>query len=220
MSIVKNFLYNVSYQLLTILLPLITVPYVSKILGAEGIGNYSFTYANTQYFVLFGMVGITLYGNREIAYIRDDHKKLKDTFFSIYTLQFITTTISFILFTIFVFLFNKGNYRYLYLAQGINILAAMFDISWLFMGLEQFKKTVIRNTLVKLVSLMSIFVFVKNSEDVIIYTIILSLATLIGNTTFWWYIPKMLGFKQFRISNLRIHFKASLPFRQLLQLLI
>lgn len=210
MSIVKNFLYNVSYQLLTILLPLITVPYVSKILGAEGIGNYSFTYANTQYFVLFGMVGITLYGNREIAYIRDDHKKLKDTFFSIYTLQFITTTISFILFTIFVFLFNKGNYRYLYLAQGINILAAMFDISWLFMGLEQFKKTVIRNTLVKLVSLMSIFVFVKNSEDVIIYTIILSLATLIGNTTFWWYIPKMLGFKQFRISNLRIHFKASL----------
>ena len=77
-------------------------------------------------------------------------------------------------------------------------------------GLEQFKKTVIRNTLVKLVSLASIFIFVKNSEDVIIYTIILSLATLIGNITFWWYIPKMLGFKQFRISNLRIHFKSSL----------
>ena len=210
MSIVKNFLYNVSYQLLTILLPLVTVPYVSKILGAERIGEYSFTYANTQYFILFGMVGITLYGNREIAYVRDDSKKLKDTFFSIYALQLITTTISLILFTIFVFLFNKEDYRYLYLAQGINILAAMLDISWLFMGLEQFKKTVIRNTLVKLVSLASIFIFVKNSEDVIIYTIILSLATLIGNITFWWYIPKMLGFKQFRISNLRIHFKSSL----------
>ena len=78
MSIVKNFLYNVSYQLLTILLPLITVPYVSKILGADGIGDYAFTYANTQYFILFGMVGITLYGNREIAYVRDNHKKLKD----------------------------------------------------------------------------------------------------------------------------------------------
>ena len=79
------------------------------------------------------MVGITLYGNREIAYVRDDSKKLKDTFFSIYALQLITTTISLILFTIFVFLFNKEDYRYLYLAQGINILAAMLDISWLFM---------------------------------------------------------------------------------------
>ena len=209
MSIVKNFLYNVSYQLLTILLPLITVPYVSKILGADGIGDYAFTYANTQYFILFGMVGITLYGNREIAYVRDNHKKLKDTFFSIYTLQLITTTISLILFTIFVFLFNKEDYRYLYLAQGINILAAMFDISWLFMGLEQFKKTVIRNTVVKLISLISIFICVNNSKDVIIYTSILSLATLIGNISFWIYIKKTLGIKQFRISNLRFHLKSS-----------
>lgn len=209
MGIVKNFLYNVSYQLLTILLPLLTVPYVSKVLGADGIGDYAFTYANTQYFILFGMVGITLYGNREIAYVRDDREKLKDTFFSIYTLQLVTTTISLILFTIFVFLFNKEYYRYLYLAQGINILAAMFDISWLFMGVEQFKKTVIRNTVVKLISLISIFIFVNNSKDVIIYTSILSLATLIGNISFWIYIPKTLGIKQFRISNLRFHLKSS-----------
>lgn len=210
MSIVKNFLYNVSYQLLTILLPLLTVPYVSKVLGASRVGDYAFTNANTQYFILFGMVGITLYGNREIAYVRNTHHKLKDTFYSIYTVQLITTTVSLILFSLFVFLFSEGEYRYLYLAQGINILAAMFDISWLFMGLEEFKKTVIRNTIVRLISLLSIFIFVKNSDDIIIYTIILSLSTLIGNLTFWLYIPKMFGMKLFKISNIKVHFYASL----------
>ena len=69
MKVIKNFLYNISYQLLAIVLPIITVPYVSNILGARGIGDYAFTLANTQYFIIFGMIGITLYGNRQIAYV-------------------------------------------------------------------------------------------------------------------------------------------------------
>ena len=210
MQIVKNFIYNVSYQLLVIILPLITVPYVSNILGAEGIGNYAFTYANMQYFIIFGMVGISIYGNRNIAYVRDNKEKLKNTFYSIYTLQLITTTISFILYLIFVLVFNNKGYRWLYIAQGINILAAMVDISWLFIGLEQFKKTVFRNTIVKLVSLASIFIFVKSSEDTIIYTIIIALSSLIGNLTFWLYIPNTIGFKKIKIDRLSLHLKSSL----------
>ena len=210
MQVVKNFLYNVSYQLLVIILPLITVPYVSNILGAEGIGNYAFTYANMQYFVIFGMVGITLYGNRQIAYVRDNKEKLRNTFFSIYTLQLITTTISFILYLIFVLVFNNGDYKWLYIVQGINIIASMADISWLFMGLEQFKKTVVRNTIVKLASLASIFIFVKSSNDTVIYTLILALSALIGNLTFWFYVPKAIGFKSIKISGLNLHLKASL----------
>lgn len=210
MRVVKNFLYNVSYQLLTIILPLITVPYVSNILAAEGIGDYAFTFANTQYFIIFGMIGITLYGNREIAYVREDKKKLKNTFYSIYLLQLITTTISLVLFLIFILVFTKGNYRILYVAQGLNILATIFDISWLFMGLEEFKKTVVRNTIVKLASLASIFIFVKSQDDILIYTIILGLSALIGNLTFWLYIPKSIGFKNIKIGELNIHLKSSL----------
>lgn len=210
MQVVKNFLYNVSYQLLVIILPLITVPYVSNILGAEGIGNYAFTYANMQYFVIFGMVGITLYGNRQIAYVRENKENLKNTFYSIYTLQLITTTISFVLYLIFTLVFNNGDYKCLYIVQGINIIASMADISWLFMGLEQFKKTVVRNTIVKLVSLASIFIFVKSSNDTVIYTLILALSTLIGNLTFWFYVPKAIGFKSIKISGLNLHLKASL----------
>lgn len=210
MQVVRNFLYNVSYQLLVIILPLITVPYVSNILGAEGIGDYAFTYANMQYFVIFGMVGITLYGNRQIAYVRDNKDKLRNTFYSIYTLQLITTTISIILYLIFILVFNNGEYKWLYVIQGINIIAAMADISWLFMGLEQFKKTVVRNTIVKLASLASIFIFVKSPDDTIIYTLILALSALIGNLTFWFYVPKAIGFKKIKISQLNLHLKASL----------
>lgn len=209
MQVVKNFLYNVSYQLLVIILPLITVPYVSNILGAEGIGNYAFTYANMQYFVIFGMVGISLYGNRQIAYVRENKENLKNTFYSIYTLQLITTTISFVLYLIFTLVFNNGDYKWLYIVQGINILASMIDISWLFMGLEQFKKTVIRNTIVKLVSLASIFIFVKSSDDTVIYTLIIALSSFIGNLTFWLYIPKMIGFKNIKILELKVHLKSS-----------
>lgn len=210
MQVVKNFLYNVSYQLLIIILPLITVPYVSNILGSQGVGDYAFTNSNMRYFIIFGMMGIGLYGNRQIAYVRENKEELQNTFFSIYSMQLITTTISFIAYLIFALVFSNSNYRILYIAQGINILGAMFDISWLFMGLEQFKKTVVRNTLIRLISLVSIFIFVKNSDDTVIYTIILGLSTFIGNLTFWVYIPKMFDFKKVKINGLKKHVKASL----------
>ena len=210
MQIVKNFLYNLSYQILVLILPLITVPYVSNILGAEGVGDYAFTFANTQYFVIFGMVGISLYASRQIAYVRDDKVKLKENFYSIYLIQFITTTISLITFIVFIIAFNTGYYRSLYMIQGINILAAVLDISWLFIGLEQFKKTVIRNTIVKIASLCSIFIFVKSINDISIYVLILALSNLIGNITFWAYIPQIIGFDSIKVSRIKEHFMVSI----------
>jgi O-antigen/teichoic acid export membrane protein len=210
MQILKNFLYNLSYQILVLILPLITVPYVSNVLGAKGVGDYAFTYANMQYFILFGMVGVTLYGNRQIAYVRDNKEKLKNTFYSIYFVQVATMAISIVLFLIFAFTFNEGLYRLLYLVQGVNILASLIDISWLFMGLEQFKKTVVRNTLVKLISFASIFIFVKDTNDLVKYTLILALANFLGNLTFWFYIPGIIGFKNIKLAKLSSHLKASI----------
>lgn len=210
MQILKNFLYNLSYQILVLILPLITVPYVSNVLGAKGVGDYAFTFANTQYFILFGMVGVTLYGNRQIAYVRDNKEKFKNTFYSIYLIQVITMIISSGLFLLFAFTFNEGLYRSLYLVQGINILASLIDISWLFMGLEQFKKTVVRNTLVKLISFASIFIFVKGIDDLVKYSLILALANFLGNLTFWFYIPSMLGFKNIKLINISTHLRASI----------
>ena len=210
MNVIKNYLYNVSYQLLAIILPLITVPYVSGTLGAEGVGKYSLTYANTQYFIIFGMIGLALYGNRQIAYVRDDKEKLKETFYSIYKLQLITTTLSLVLFLIFTLVLNKGEYKLLYLAQSINVIASIFDISWLFMGLEEFKKTVVRNTIVKLLSLASIFIFVKSKEDLLLYVLILGISILLGNLSLWFYVPKEIGIKGIKTSGVFIHLKSSI----------
>lgn len=210
MKVVKNFLYNMTYQILTMILPLITVPYISGVLGADGVGEYAFTYANTQYFIIFGMIGISLYGSRQIAYVRDDKNELKNTFYSIYLIQSIGMSIALILFIIFVFKYDNNYYRSLYFAQGINILAAMFDISWVYAGLEEFKKTVIRNTIVKIVSLSCIFIFVNDRQDILIYIIILALSSMIGNLSLWLYIPKDIGFKNIEIKDIKNHLRTSI----------
>ena len=93
-SLQKNFLYNVLYQILLVILPLITAPYISRTLGATAVGVYSYTYSVAYYFLLIAMLGIGNHGNRSIAAVRDDRKKLNKTFSSIYSLQVITFSIA------------------------------------------------------------------------------------------------------------------------------
>lgn len=76
MKIIKNSIYNIMYQIITVLLPIITVPYISRVLGEGGVGKQAYTLAFAQYFILIGSIGLNLYGNRQIAYVRDDKKKL------------------------------------------------------------------------------------------------------------------------------------------------
>ena len=97
-KVIKNYLYNTSYQLLLIVLPLITTPYVSRTIGAEGIGTYNYTNSITQYFILFGCIGLNLYGQREIAYYQNNIKKRNNTFFELIILRFFTIVISLVVF--------------------------------------------------------------------------------------------------------------------------
>ena len=82
-SIRKNFLYNMVYQVLILILPIITTPYISRALGAEAVGIYSFTVSIVTYFTLFGTLGVLMYGQREIAYARDNVTKRKRVFWEI-----------------------------------------------------------------------------------------------------------------------------------------
>ena len=162
-SLKKNYIYNLIYQLLVIVLPLITTPYLSRVLGAEGVGIYSYTLSITTYFVLFGSLGIAMYGQREIAYIRDDGTKKSKTFWEILLLRFATMSISLI---IFIFMFANGeNYNLYYKILILEIIANSLDISWFFQGMEEFKKTVTRNIIVKIISVICIFTLIKKAED-------------------------------------------------------
>ncbi len=193
-SIAKNYIYNMVYQVLILILPFVTTPYLSRVLGAEGIGIYSYTYAIVTYFILFGSLGVALYGQREIAYAQDNKNERKKIFIEIVIFRFITIAIA-VLF--YYFLFMRGvQYKIYYQILLIELIAAAFDISWFFQGMEEFKRTVVRNVLVRLCSVSLVFILVKTKEDLAKFTLIYSLADLIGNLSLWLYLPRyMKGIK-------------------------
>lgn len=204
-SIAKNYIYNMVYQVLTLILPLITTPYLSRVLGAEGNGIYSYTYAIVTYFILFGSLGVALYGQREIAYAQDHPKERKKIFIEIVIFRFITIAIASVF---YFFLFVRGEeYQIYYQILMLELVAAAFDISWFFQGLEEFKRTVIRNVLVRLCSVSLVFLLVKTREDLAKFTLIYSLADLIGNISLWLYLPKY--FKGIKVDNINV--KKHLP---------
>lgn len=188
MKIVKNYLYNIVYQVFVLILPFITIPYVSRVLEASGIGINAYTASIVQYFILFASLGINTYGNREVAYRQNNKMKVSRCFWEIYILRIILVATVYLVF--WIFLVNVKEYQQYYFYQSFSLLAVAFDISWLFMGLEDFKKTVIRNTLVKCVSLVLIFTLVKSANDLWIYILILSLSALFGNLTLFPYLAK------------------------------
>lgn len=206
-SIKKNYLFNLFYQILTMIVPLITTPYLSRVLGAENIGIYSYTLSIASYFILFGAMGTAMYGQREIAYLQDDRYKRSKTFFEIIILRFITMGISLLIF--YVTFATHGQYSMYYKILLLEIIANCFDISWFLQGLEEFKKTVIRNSIVKLISVICIFLFVKTSENLVQYFFIYVLSTLLGNVSLWIYLPKFLENVKFNELNIFRHLKPT-----------
>lgn len=209
MSVTKNYIYNLLYQILLIMLPIITVPYVSRVLGAEGIGINAFTASITQYFLLIGTLGVSLYGNRIISYVRDDINKRSKTFWQIFYLRLVTSLISVILYVIFIFNISS-HYRFYLLLQGISFLYIMFEVSWFFTALEDFKKIVMRNFIIKIIGVILILLLVKSPKDLWIYIIILCMSNFLGELILWFYLPKQVVFiklKDIAISEITTHLK-------------
>lgn len=207
MKVIKNYLYNAGYQLLAVLLPLITAPYVSRVIGAHGIGINTATNSTIQYFILLGSIGIGFYGNREIAYLRSDKEAMSKAFWEIQLLKIVMVTFSYGAFL--VYLAFCPVYKEYMLIQSINLVAAAFDISWLYMGLEDFKKTVLRNTMVKLASAAMIFMFVRDAGDTWVYIFVLAISVLGGNLTLWPYIRRTLVKVNFRELHPFRHFRPT-----------
>ena len=175
----KNYIYNTIYQVLVLIAPLITTPYISRVLGVTNIGVFQYSQSIARYFVLIGAVGTTLYGQREIAYLHDEPKERSIAFWEIEIFRLITTFLC----TIFYYCVfcRRGAYSDISLIFALEVIATAFDISWLFMGLENFKIIVIRNTIIKLAGIISVFIFVKSPEDLGIYTMCETVPILLGN---------------------------------------
>lgn len=207
-KVAKNYFYNLSYQILVLIVPLITTPYVSRVLGAKGVGTFSYTNSIVQYFILFGCVGLNLYGQREVAYVEHEKIKRDIVFWELAILRIITVSIS--LFVYLLSLASHGAYAFLFLIMSLDVLASMVDISWFFQGIEDFKKIVVRNFIVKITGVVLIFLFVKSSDDLFLYVICQSATLLLGNLSMWVYIPKLVGKVQVRQLNIKKHIKPTL----------
>lgn len=215
MKIIKNYIYNLSYQLLVLILPFITIPYISRIFGPKGVGNYAVSYSIAYYFTVLGMLGINTYGARQIAYNRDDKIECNKTFWNLIYMRFITMSIATVLYIVYVIVFVVDEKKILYIVQGFVLVASFFDVSWYFAGVEEFKITAVRNMLIKLIGVIFIFIFVKNEDDVWLYALILSLSLLIGQLAVWNIIFRRLCFegpdKKRIVKYMKESFKLWIP---------
>ena len=206
-SIKKNFTYNLIYQILTLILPLVTTPYLSRVLGAEKTGIYSYSYSVANYFVLFAMLGLNNYGNREIAKVKDNIEERSIIFWSIYFLQLITGGFSTIIYIIVCLMCRNSQINWI---MSLYVLSGLFDINWFFWGMEEFKITVSRNIIIKLVTVAGILLLVKSPDDLWIYAVLMAGSMLVSPLALWPYLSKRIYWIKPSLRQILLHFKPNL----------
>lgn len=205
-SITRNFMYQMIYEVLVLILPFVTSPYIARVLGAESVGIYSYTSSIAYYFILFAMLGIKNYGNRAIAQVRDNYLQLSKAFCNIFSIHAIFSTFFGVLFCFYAFFIDK-TYTLYSTIQIIYVFSAFFDISWFYFGIEKFKLTVTRNTIIKVLNVISIFVFVRDSDDLWKYCLIMSLGSFLSQISLWFFIKKEICFIRPTWLEMKKHIK-------------
>ena len=176
----KNAMYNVAYRLFSVLLPLVTAPYLSRTVGREGVGLYSLAWSISYIFCLIGMLGLNDYGVRAIARVRDDRNKLDETFSEIWQMQLLVAGLVLVAWFGYVFL-AAGKERNISLHLTMMSVSCLVSFDWCLMGLDIFRPIALRNTFVKCAAAVCVFLFVKKPDDLWIYAFVWSLSTLLGN---------------------------------------
>lgn len=190
-SLTENYIYNIIYQVFVTFLPLVTTPYVTRVLGVTAIGMHTYTESIVTYFILFGSLGISLYGCRKIAYVRNDEEELSKTTWEIIYLKLFLMIVSLIVFIPF-FCF-KTEYSLLYTIQILNILANGIDISWFFQGIEDFKTITIRNVVIKIFFVIVLFVVIRGPQDLWLYVLLIVGSSFAGNVVMFFYLSKNIN---------------------------
>ena len=207
-SLKKNIAISTLYQILLIILPIVTAPYIARVLGPDQSGVYDYTTSIMTYFAMFAALGTASYGVREIARVRDDAAMRSKLFWEIELMTVMTSSVCIVVWFIFIAL--TPQYKTIYLVLTMGLLSTMFDISWFFAGMEQFKYTVTKNAACKLIGVILMFLFVKKQEDLLLYVIIIISSTMIGNLSMWLYVPRFVEKVDFRTLTFRKHFHETL----------
>lgn len=179
MSTRKNTLYNMAYRLFSMLLPLVTAPWLSRAVGAEGVGLYGYAWAISYTFCLVGMLGLENYGPRAIAQVKDVPAALDRTFSAIWRMQLLVAGVTLLIWCAYVF-FVAGAERLISFHLTLMSVSCLVNVDWCLMGLDQFRPIALRNTAVKLLAAAAVFLFVRTPEDLWVYAFVWSLSTFLG----------------------------------------
>ncbi|MCR5090841.1 MAG: oligosaccharide flippase family protein [Oscillospiraceae bacterium] len=209
-SVRKNFIFRACYEVLLLLTPLITTPYVARVLNSDGLGIASYTGSIMAFFTMFAALGTPQYGMREIARNRDHPEKATRIFWEIELLTVLTSSVCLLVWLGVCFFYREYS-PYLY-ALIPTLLGTMFDISWFFTAYEKVGYTVGRNAVFKILGIVLLFTFIKSRSDLLLYIFLMSLTGMLGALSMWTYLPRMLVRTDLRGLQLSRHFHETLVY--------
>ncbi|WP_282638533.1 flippase [Sphingobacterium thalpophilum] len=211
MSVKRNFVYNIILTSGNIIFPVITFPFLSRVLGPEGVGEVQFINTFAQYFVMIAALGIPIYGIREVAKARSDDAILKKTITELLVIHVITS----VFFSIIYFLlicnvdYFSINSKF-YIIFSLILLTGFGNLEWLFSGLERFRFIAVRSLLVKVISFALILLFIRTKNDLGLYVWILAGGFLLNNSWNIFHAWKYVNFSLLRQNDFKKHFNPLL----------
>lgn len=210
-SLTNNFIFQFLYQVVILVIPLVLSPYLTRTLGDTALGVYSYVNSIAYYFVIFAMLGISRHGQRIISENVSDDKKLGKAFWSLLSLHCFISLLSLFLYILFVLVFGNED-KLIYFIEGIYVMSALFDITWFFYGIEKFKSVVIKNTIIKLVECLLLFIFVKSKNDLWLYTLISASGIFLGQAVLWPQAIKIAKPTKFGWIDIKSHIRPLFVF--------
>lgn len=205
----KNFVFQFIYQVVVLVIPMITSPYLTRTLGGTSLGIYSYTYSIAYYFVIFAMLGIEKHGQRIISQRRDDITKLRRTFWSLYAVHAFASVLALLAYVIYVFAICSSDVNVAW-AQTVYVATALIDLTWLFFGLEKFKMVTVRNFIIRIVNTVCIFLFIKSPSDLLLYTVLMAVAGCAGQLVLFPRVIAEIPPIKFSKEDLKEHIKPLL----------
>lgn len=206
--VIRNYLYSLAYQMMGLVVPLLLIPYLTRVLGQTPLGIFDYIQAIVGYFSLFGSIGIALYGQREIASHKHDPEQRSRIFWELVILRAVFLFVSFLIY--FFLIARNSGYTLYYALFAVELFSAAADVSWFYQGLEIFRLQTMRNLLAKVLCVLLVFFFVKKETDLTVYILCYALSNLVGNLSVWFRLKRHLVPVRISLSGLWHHLMPTL----------
>ena len=211
-SIKVNAIFNSIYQILVLLAPLITTPYISRVLGVDAIGSYQYCYSIMNYFTLVAMFGFSDYGIKKIAELRDDKAKRSNAFWEIMFSKGLISLICLIVYFIITLILFSGTEMMIFLVMSLFVISVLLDPTFYFQGRENFISICIRNIIVRLFTILMIFLVVHSPDDVVLYALVLAGSNFLSAIIMFFSFKGSINKPNFKEMHVLEQFKKSFPF--------